>query len=516
MTFRANLSLLGVVTFLFIGCGSGSSDGAPNAGVQQTNVDSQISAHFFHLAVVPQQTVTATTFDVQVIAENADLNSPPTAPTVTDANGTKHTMALVMLQWPDNSGPSVQVYSAVVPLLANQLNSIHVTSGTKSLQFQIAHKSSLTIQTATNATDLQSKVKAAISDPNIDVIRIGYDEPDLGLVLDQVGRANGARIANQRTTWLTLEPEPGFTTAWNRDYPGTVNTFRRPYVNFLNLKGITFGSDTSDGGGYSLYSENNENLWLSFVQFRGKYKHTVSKLTSMTPVDALGDIRGSVAQGQKVYFTGCLWDGTASSSATFGAELARDLVFNSHRGDFNNFDKVFLNVAAQDINPIKISTGADFLHNDGFQIWQSQGTENLAFKGFKVTSPNVAAELQPFLFDRTGPTNYSNILVDNLTITGAPLGLVLRAQFAGVMSNSRISNISLDHQFITFRQDFTDPFTPSQVYLQNFNVEGFLHCPLGSACRSFTIANGYPSNITSQLSAISSLSGVTFSNMFIH
>jgi hypothetical protein len=136
------------------------------------------------------------------------------------------------------------------------------------------------------------------------------------------------------------------------------------------------------------------------------------------------DVRVFAEEGQKVYFTDCLWDGTAATAATSSVALARDLRFVSHRGDFNNFGKVFLNVLAQNISTIRNSAGSDYLHNDGFQIWGR--ASDIVFMGFRVISPNIPAELQPFLFDRTFSPDYSRILVDTVIVEGAPPN-VLRA-----------------------------------------------------------------------------------------
>lgn len=497
------------LTLTFSGCSNGGgSGGDPSPDVSSSTAD------FFHLAVVPYQTVTTASFEVQVIAENTNLNSPPPAPVVTDANGANHTMVLKTLQWPDGSGPSVQVYSAVVPLKLGQLNDIRVTSGIKVLLFPITQKSALNIRTATDSISLQNDIKAAIADPTIDVIQIGYDEADLGLIVNNVGSG----IANRRTTWLTLVPAVGKVVTWNRDYLAGMafRTNRRPAVNFLNLSGITFGSPTSNGGAYQLLTEGGFHLWLSGVQFLGKYDSSVPNTTPMSPTDYIPDVSISNTGGQKIYFTDCLWRGT-SNVATYGAELARDLRFDSHRGDFNNFGKVFLNASAQDIAEIRISDNSDVYHNDGFQLFASTApTSNLVFKGFKVTKQNVSStSLQP-MFATVGP--FSNVLVDSVFVRGASATTVLQSQISGTWSNSRISNIFQDEQRFTIRQDGS--FIPTNVYMQNIDVKSYQYCsPTTPGCTGaplISIANGYPPDVTSYFQAIPGLSGITFSNIRLH
>jgi hypothetical protein len=137
------------------------------------------------------------------------------------------------------------------------------------------------------------------------------------------------------------------------------------------------------------------------------------------------------------------------------------------------------------------------------------------FKGVRITSPNIAAEIQPFFFDSSFTPNYSNVLVDNISIVGGTNAL--KAQFAGVISSSRISNISLPAQSVTIRQDFggaSAAFAPTNVRIQNFDIKAVDYIPSGGGGTTFSIANANIANsadISSELLATGSLSGATFS-----
>jgi hypothetical protein len=232
----------------------------------------------------------------------------------------------------------------------------------------------------------------------------------------------------------------------------------------------------------------------------------------------LPDVRTNLTEGQKVYFTDCLWDGSGANSATSYVQLARDLRFNSFRGDLNEFGKVVLNLYAQDIETIRNSANTDYLHNDGFQIWGNTETSNLVFKGLKIVSPHVPANIQPFLLDRTFTPDYQNVLLDNLLIVGAAPGTILRAQIAGHLTNSRISNLSFPSQHLTFRNDFTDPngaFLPTNVFISNLEINKVLYvAPAGGTSITYDYQNvNNTNNISSELGANPGLSGVSFTNI---
>jgi hypothetical protein len=418
-------------------------------------------------------------------------------------------MAPKTLQWPGTATDSITIWAATIPLSNNKVNAIRVVSGTKQINFSVQHKTSLNVVTVASSAELIAAVKAAMTDPTIDVVEANYDDASLGTTLNDVG--NG--IASTRTTWLTVRPAPGHTATIVADSGAALV---RPMVDYLNLDGVIYGSDTSDGGGGQLYTEINRNVWLSNVQFRAKYKSTWPLATPIT-ANYLAYVRDVGTEGQKTYYTGCLWDGTASTVATAYAVLARDLQFNSHRGDINNFGKVVLNVAAQDIQTVRDFPNLDVLHNDTFQIFGNVQTSNLVFKGLRITSPNIAADIQPFFFDSTFTPNYSGILVDSIAIVGG--ANLLKAQFAGVISNSRISNISIPTQSVTIRQDFVGPsaaFAPTNVRIQNFLVKAIDYIPSGGGGTTFSIANANianPADISPELSAIGALSGATFSSI---
>lgn len=510
--------MLVISTLMAIGCGA--TDGSTVV------INNSPTSDFFHLAIVPEQTVSTATFEVQVIAENIDPTSLPFAPIVIDGSGISHVMALKTLKWPGTAVDSVTIYSATIPLAANQVNNIKAVSGTKELPFSIRHKSALNVLHAANSAELQAYLKTATCsnvgctpDTTIDVIEVDYVESDLGAVINGIG-TNTALAPTQRTSWLTVKPGTG-SLAWKRDSSSPLGP--RPKIDFLHLDNVVFGSNTSDGGAGQLFVELNHRIWVSGSQFWAKYDTTWSKDT----LDSAGnssDIRVLTTEGQKVYYTDCSWHGTASDYATFNAELARDLTFDSHRGDFNRFGKVFLNALADNVARILVPctggascpnpTGVldtDYIHNDGFQIYGV--VSNVVFKGFWVKSTTVAAEFQPFLFDRTFSPSYSNILVDGITID---VGAVtdLRAQFAAPMTNSRISNISFPLQSIALRADFgAAAFSPTNVRIHNANIKTVEYInPSGSITyTSASVAN--PLNAAPELNAIPGLSGAIFSNI---
>lgn len=499
---RGLLTLAVAASFLMsTGCGGGG-------GSEMASSTTVTTSDFFHLAIVPNQTVSTATFEVQVIAENIDPTSLPSAPVVVDHGGTSHAMVLKTLKWPGTAIDSVTVYSATIPLTANTVNNIQAVSGAKTINFSIRHKAALNILTAVNAADVRAHIVTANTDSTVDVIEIDYDEPDLGVEIDNV---NAANTASTRSTWLTIRPAAGRTVSWNRNHPGTNFTNRRPKVDYLKFTGIVFGSDASDGGGYQLYVENNHHVWLDSVEFRAKYKRTWLKTTPVTK-DSIADVRVVPGAGIKAYFTSCLWDGTATTVATSYVQLARDLRFYSHRGDYNNFGTVFLNAIAEDAQPARNEADTDNLHNDGFQVWGP--ASNIVLKGLRVTSPNVAAELQPFLLDRTHTPNYSYILLDSILVEGAVTNL-LKAQLAGVIANSRISNLSFPAQSMTIRQDFIDlngAFAPTNVLVGSLSVDKIEYLSPTHPAGSQTL-DGPAADVAATLNAISGLSGATFTGI---
>jgi hypothetical protein len=506
--------LAAFASLVLVGCLSGGGGGSDGVAGGATPAPTITTSDFFHLAVVPDQTVTTATFEVQVVAENINPAIPPAAPVVIDDSGISHAMAPKTLQWPGTAINSISIWAATIPLSSNKVNAIKVVSGTKQIAFSVRHKAALNIVTAANSAALIVAVKAAMTDPSIDIVEANYDDADFGATLHNVG--NG--IVSTRTTWLTVRPALGRTLTIITDFG--VPALVRPMVDYLNLDGVIYGSDTSDGGGATLYTEANRHVWLSNVQFRGKYKFTWPPATPLT-ANFLAGVRDVGTEGQKTYFTECLWDGTASTVATAYAVLARDLQFNSHRGDLNNFGKVVLNVAAQDMQTVRdFPLGLDILHNDTFQIFGNVQTSDLVFKGLRITSPNIAADIQPFFFDSTFTPNYSRTLVDSITIVGG--ANLLKAQFAGVTSNSRISNISIPTQSVTFRQDFSPvalpsgAFAPANVYIQNFFVKAVDYLPASGGGTTFSIANANianPADISPELRATGTMNGAVFSNI---
>jgi hypothetical protein len=502
---KRRLLLVAVASLILGGClsGGGGGDSGTAATPATPPTTAITTADFFKLAVVPDQTVSSATFEVQVIAENIDPATSPSAPVVVKG-GVSTAMILKTLQWPGTAINSVTVFAATIPLTANQVNSIKVVSGTKEINFSIRHKAALSVSTASNAPDLVAKIQAAMTDPSIDVVEIGYNEPDLGAAINNAG--NG--ITSTRATWLTVRPAIGQTVSWIRNAGAPI---ARPMVDFLHIDQVTFGSDTSDGDGGTFLVEVGKNAWLSNVEFRAKYKFTWPLTTPMTANSTVG-VRVVLTEGQKVYYTDCLWDGTTGVAIT-AAELARDLRFNSHRGDINNFGKVFLNAMAQDITDVTNAANTDVLHNDGFQIFGNTGTSDLVFKGLKIISVNIGADIQPFLLDKTFAPNYSNILLDSVTIEGAVSAL--NAQFAGLIANSRVSNFSFPSQSFTLRKDFVDPngaFSPTNVRIHNFNVKSVLYVNAPNITyTSASVAN--PLNAAPELNANPGLAGAIFSNI---
>jgi hypothetical protein len=514
--------LLAVATVAFslmlIGCLSGGGGGGDSGAASTTPTPPPLAAcvptaDFFHLVVVPDQTVSTATFEVQVIAESIIPTSPPCAPTVIDGSGTSHAMALKTLKWPGTAVDSVQVYSAVIPLVSNTVNNIKAVSGAKQINFAIRHKPALLISTASDSVDLVAKIRAAMIDPSIDVVEIDYNEPDLGSAIHN----SGAGVTSVRTTWLTIRPALGRAVSWVRN---TGSATARPMVDFLHLDRVTFGDDLSDGGGGQFYIEVGKKAWLSNVEFRAKYKFSWDKNTPMT-ANYVPEVRVLLTEGQKVYFTNCLWDGTASTQATNGAQLARDLQFNSHRGDFNNFGKVVLNVVGIDISPVLIVTGLDYTHNDIFQMWGA--ANDIVVKGVRIGTLNIPPDIQPFHFGQTSdPALFSNILMDNVFINGATT-TTLQGQLAGTVSNSRLSNLSYPQQSITIRGDFTDPPFPNAAYvstnvrLSTLNVKSVLYvAPVGGTNRTYnflSVAN--PADISPELSANPAFAGTTFTSIAV-
>jgi hypothetical protein len=170
---------------LFVCCWLASA--GPNCIVATAFADNRQGSinidFFFHLAVVPDQTVTGDWFDVQVIAEPIEPDQPLPAIKVIDANGTAYPMTRKRLKWPGTNDDSVYVHAAMVKLAKNAVNRIRVVAGNKEISLAIKQKPTLVIKKASNPIELIAHVKEGIGNPEIDVIEIAYDEPDLGRLL---------------------------------------------------------------------------------------------------------------------------------------------------------------------------------------------------------------------------------------------------------------------------------------------------------------------------------------------
>lgn len=502
----SRLILLGLIV---TSCGGGDQQpqgvvppsGTPSA---QTNLGPSSGLDFFFLATVPDQVVTSNVFEVEAIAESVSGQAVP-APTVVDHNGNVVTMNPKQLNWPGTSEPSILVYAASVALVSNQDNNLKVVFAGREIPFMIRHRSAHDVRVATTTLDLANLIKTAISSPDIDVVEADFDVSDLGSVLDSLGGG----IVNQRVTWLTLRPAAGRSMQWNRD-SGTPT--RRPKIDRLKIHGAVFGGDASDGGGGDYYTEVKHRVWINASEFRAKYKTTWPKTQKLTAIFRQ-DIRAFAEEEQKIYFTDCLFHGTAANVAISSAELARDLRFVSHRGDFNNFGRVFMNVLASDISPIRNFLDTDYLHNDGFQIWGP--TSDLVFKGFRVISPTVSAELQPFLLSRTFSPDYRRVLIDTVKIEGAA-NTSLKGQLSGRITDARISNLSFPAQGFAIRRDFTEPngaFAPFNVFISDAHVRDVEYLDAGGSVTLKASNVPDPMDVSPQLNAMPGLEGATFSRV---
>ena len=221
-----------------------------------------------------------------------------------------------------------------------------------------------------------------------------------------------------------------------------------------------------------------------------------------------------------VYVTDCLWDGTATEAATAAVQPGRDLRFDSHRGDLNQFGKVVLNLYARAIDTVRIPAGADGLHNDGFQSWGNAGTDGLVFKGLEIVSPHVAANIQPFLLDMTAASDYSRVLMDSVTAVESAPDTVLTAQVARELSTSRLSNCSFQNQHMAFRQDFAElngAFHPTSVYLSNLEAKSVSYlAPAGGTSITHDYRGvGDANDVSPESSATPGLSGVSFTKIVV-
>lgn len=496
---------LGTSLALLWGCGGGGGENSASAPAPASLPVADTTVDFLHWATVPNQVTTQASFELEVIADNLNPLRNVEAPVAVDAFGVRHLMAIKILKWPGTTTDSVAVYAATVPLKGNQVNALSVVSGSKTLTMNVVQKSSIDLQVANDSAQLFSLVRSALTASSVDVIELQYDEADLGAALDGVGNS----LVNSRTSWLTIQPAAGRTIRWNRD---SATPMRRPKADWLHWHQGTLGSDTCDQGGGHWYIEPNHRVWLSSVESRGQYKASWPKTTKQT-VAPSSDLRMNITEAQKLYFTQCSWDGTAANVALLAVELGRDLSFRSHRGDFSDFGKVILNVVAEDIAPIRNAADTDYLHNDGFQIWGNEGTQDLVFKGFRVTSPTVGADLQPFLFDRTYSPQYARILLDTIQIEGS--NTILKAQLAGAMSDVRLSNLKFPGQALTIRQDFVEPngaFAPTRVFIANVEVKDveYLAPAGGTNLILSTATTANPDDVSPNLNDIAGLSGASF------
>jgi hypothetical protein len=537
MKMIKGLLALVVVASILISTGCGGAGGGP---------PTIISADFFHLAIVPNQVVNTPTFTVQVIAENINPLVAPTAPIVRDANGVAYTMALVQLTYPllpvDVGVPvnSVKIYSYAVPLNANAVNAITVTSGAKTINLNIKQKATLNIQTAMSSAELVAKIRAAQLDATVDEILIGYAEPTLGTVLHNIGNTNYAASLTVRTYWLTIRPTGGFTSTWIRN--SSVAATSRPYINYLHLDGIQFGSDTDDDGGGTLYPEQLNSgyksyTWVSNSAFKAKYKYNTWTVTTAMTAPGVDPISVNLFStgAQQVYATGNSYDGSAATNATFGYQLARDLTFTSERGDINDFGRVLLNISSDNMVTVTIPTvplaAAQVLHNDVFQVWgvsEAAPSANLVAMGVRVLSTGIPANVQPFFLDGDGgglTATYDHILIDTFSVSGAGAGTVLAAQLAGTTSNTRVSNISIPQQTIFMREDFVlpgvTPWAANNVQLYNTDSGKisvlYANPPAGSTTYSVANANcANPNNCAPEMNANAAISATTFRLNKVH
>ena len=437
--------------------------------VQASDVD------VLKLAVVPEQTVSDISFIVQVLAENIDPAFPvghnDLSPTVTLNGGGALSMSPSFLKWPDPATPggfttedSVGVWEQTITLSGDATNIITVSSSTEDITFNVHHKAAPDIATVTTRPQLQTQIREALTDinPAITVIELNYNETDLGEALDEMNP-----ISDQtRTKWLTIKPASGNTVTWNKDSGAPT---RIPSLSWLALENVIFGSDTSDDGGGAWELDAGHYAWLNNCQIRGKYKNSVGRNTLIVAPPA-ELITWSSADAQNRYFTTCYFDGTVTEGApTSGAILTRDCAFSSHRTDFNQEGSVWLNCAAQDVQSIQDNTGSGLLEQRGIEL--SETTSEIIYKGFKVTSPNVMANFDPFILEDT--TQVTNLIIDNISLgDNSNPNSSARAKLSGELTNTRISACSFKEN------NFELDYFSGLVFLGNAGYISDVDCEL--------------------------------------
>ena len=476
--------------------------------------------HVLHLAVKnrsllqiathPAQTVDNTSFTFDAVHQVHGIEGDGPAPTVLLNGVDQGVMSAVTLQWPGTSTNSVSVFRHTVTLPANQRSVIAVQSGAKLHAIDVNHKDALVIETATTPADLTAKIEAQMfKDSPTDIIEIDFD----GDIAAAINAVDASGITRDR--WLRIREAAGRTTTWSLDTTATTATVR-PTANYLNLEGMTLGSDTDDNAAGSINV--NAGMHMRFsggLTVRGKYKSTWDKDTKLTAaINSTSFYRSLKTEGQQIYMDNVVFDGVAYSVVAAETVSSTNLRFNSVRGDYSLSNDLFLNGFAEDARSIRNFPDTDYLHNDGVQYFTDLSHE--VFKGLRIESPNVPSDIQPFLFDRNPlPAAYTDIWLSDLEIVGHEPGGVAGAQLAGVMTDVTIARVFSPDTTLRARRDFPGgteiPLTPTNVSVLNvdFYDVNDVHPTEGAVYNSLVVAD--PNDASPELNA--SNIGITFANV---
>ena len=474
-------------------------------------------------ATVPNQVVTASTFDIEVVSGMIDPDEADIAPELTrQSDGAVYTSGgSMMLQYPGTVEDSTHVWPVTVSLELGE-NIFELPSPTGLRTISITRKNAKDTVTATGQADLNAKLAAALSfGSTVDEVLIDFDNADLPTALHGAGVTDNT----DRNYWCIIKPASGRTVQWDTDVPYT-SPFPQPGANFIALHGITVGGATqSQDYGQRLKSRSTDSVWIDDCTITAKYDFSytspsangvyddtgvyappnerwvsynnpgTSQDAEGAGIDAVLDIAAwnfielPTANGQttSMYVSGCTFTGCAAPN--FIAHILRDCLYVQQRADVAALAGVALNIRVEDIVAIVQPDRKDWSHVDLFQRWGNETNlpqllhKNLYWAGVKVDTTTGAApwwsRCQIAVLDKSFENTWSYHIwrdVDTQALNYDNGENFI--QCAGIVNQMRMENIFMsDDALMIFKAPYppgspNTNWAPTNTHIKNCDLGG--------------------------------------------